>query len=543
MKSIPKMTLNSSRTALAAALVAVSVVSIAPEAEASRGRRVGLTGNLLLEDDTDVYLFPGTLFGYGQQFDVDIAEQPTASARLLLSDELVLGVAANRTQQLNNIDALDDLALYLSQRPAIKPTELGTVMLGWESGFGLRTSVTYGTNTTTVEADKSTENGWTALGIEFGAGYSQRDDDSSYDLAAALRFNSVSERNGDEVVFSSEGLPAISLGARGKWDSAREWLDWSALGSLGFHDFSIKKLNRSATVFRVGAGPLIHAGRHVDLAATGSLSLGYLSNDPSGSDNNAASLGLGFPGFDLSVDYRALRWLSLRWGFKHRFVLQADGQEIGDGDVSTVTVSQGDSTFGAGVGVHSWDFVFDVGVEGDSGIGSADTSKVVASLVYRPSEKSLTNPPEPYDLANDPYAIDRDADSTVYVMGGSAAMQQGSVGSPAQGTTSEATGSAAVSPEPREIVPQRQTPPPPPPPPAVTEDTARTALQAANDAAARAASVALDLVAPADNDAAQALLKKARDAMASGDYASVVTAAKAAERAFADAMKKNGVAP
>jgi hypothetical protein len=376
-------------------------------ANATRGRRDSLVGNLALEDDSDVFIFPGLLARYGYQFDLDLAEQITGTMIFQTSESTVSGVAINRTQPLNNMDGVDDIAvfkkLYASDYGNVPISELGTFVFGLRSGLGFRLSIT---SAETIQAEKGAEtleNGYTVTGVEGAVGLSSRETSVHYDVSAAFRFNSAVVKEGDKEAGATEGPPDLMLGGRLYFGDSDGWSRLAVLANLSYHNYSVKNYEAGAYILRGGAGPVFRVGDRVTLAGLASLGFAAMGEDPKGQDNTKSGLAFAFPGFDMSIDYRVLKWLALRWGYQGRFLVESTTAEGPGSRETSLSTTKAETTWAAGLGLRSWDFLFDMGVQSTDGPTGISSDKVVFSIAYRPSAENLRSRPPEHAVPNDPF--------------------------------------------------------------------------------------------------------------------------------------------
>jgi hypothetical protein len=401
---------------LAAGAAMVALLGVAGPADANRARRAALAGNLGIADDTDLYLFPGEIAWYATRVDLDVA--PRVTGAMLFGEPLspvAIGFALNRDQTLNNLDGVDDLALfsqihsgYLGNLPS---SEVGTLLVGFPSGIGFRASLTHGAEGETFdEADGEKENSTSVTGLELSGGWSRRTEDLQLDTVATLRFNGIDQkvRSDADSSFEDSGTPSFSLGGRGIFDVS-ESLSWVALAHFSVRDYTgefhqgsgdqplVIERAAKATVIRAGFGPQLRIGDWVTVASLASLGYGSVSiEDERGSDLDRSSTAIAIPGFDTSVEAHVSRYVDLRWGFRSRYLIEEDERSGDSSDPEhenrTAFRSTGDFAWTAGLGINYWDFDWDVEL---SKFLDEGPSQLILSLSWSPPADSFRRPPPP----------------------------------------------------------------------------------------------------------------------------------------------------
>jgi hypothetical protein len=400
---------------LAAGAAFVALVALAGPAQANRARRAGLAGNLGIADDTDLYLFPGEIAFWATRVDLDVA--PRVTGAMLFGEPVspvAFGVALNRDQSLNNLDGVDDLALFSrihgNALGTLPISEVGTVLVGLRSGLGLRLSLTHGSEGRTFEtADGEQENSTTVTGVEASVGWSLKDDATLFDTVATIRTNDLTLKEGEETPFKSTAAPSFSLGARGIFN-ANDSLAWVALANFSLRDHSgetrvqdietgdFDTLERAAksTVVRAGFGPQLRVGDWITVASVASFGYGKVSTDQEPAlDLDTTSTAIAIPGFDTAVEARVSRYVDLRWGFRSRYLIEddeaQDESKETQTDRTTAFRSTGEFSWNAGLGINYWDFDWDV----EFSQLFEDESRVTVSLSWSPPADTFRRAPPP----------------------------------------------------------------------------------------------------------------------------------------------------
>jgi hypothetical protein len=416
---------------LAAGVAFVALLAVAGPADANRARRAALAGNLAIADDTDLYLFPGEIAWYATRVDLDVA--PRVTGAMLFGEPLspvAFGFALNRDQTLNNLDGVDDLALFSQIHGGVlgslAASEVGTLLVGLPAGIGLRLSLTHGAEGETFDtADGEKENSTSVTGVELSGGWSRRTDDLQLDTVATLRFNGLTEKvqaGGSDFKFEDSGSPAFSLGGRGIF-RVSDSLSWVALANFSLRDYTgessltvgeeklVVERAAKATILRAGVGPQLRIGDWVTVASLASIGYGKVSideEDETALDLNSTAIAI--PGFDTSVEAHVSRYVDLRWGFRSRYLIEEDEQKDEsketENDRATAFRSTGDFAWTAGLGINYWDFDWDVEF---SKFLDDGPSQLIISLSWSPPAESFRRPPPPLGR---PSPFDADEDET-----------------------------------------------------------------------------------------------------------------------------------
>ena len=312
-------------------------------------RHLSFAGHRMIEDPSDVFLFPGLLFAYTGRASLDF--EPSANdgqGGLIFGSEKIFGLHANRGLALHNTEGLlrytleppTDYAIYADAPSAIDPApsfsappaRMLDVLFGLPTGIGLRLSVANTINTEKKESgDGVKEAGTQFTSLELGAGWSQRRPDRATDISLAVTLNQVKSVSSDLITLESASTPSIAMAGRMAFGMG-PGLELGLLGNAHLRNYDVEfpqvegggSAERSVFGIIVGVGPRVALTEAVTLAGTVVLGLAKDSSTTKIGDADAVDASaqvLVLPGLDLSIEGWARDWLALRAGFFSRYLI------------------------------------------------------------------------------------------------------------------------------------------------------------------------------------------------------------------------------
>lgn len=384
---------------LAVAITAATLVVVAYAPAAHADRRSSLGGNLLIEDQDDVFAFPHLATKYARTLSLDLGlggdpgtlgsagrsapgtpvpgSAAYGSAGIILGDDaLAIGVFAHRGDIVNNLAftalSFGDVEMLAVSGggggtgviPGVWPRNgvallppinfVDTVVGFGDSNFGLRLSL--GVNTTgqsTKTGGDTDEVDNTTFAANLIASYGLKGE-MDIDLAAEIGFLSQSAENkpagGDAQTDSATNIPSISLLARGTSPMAKG-VDLGFLALLDYRSGSDEQddgsggnatgSSMSTLTLLVGAGPVYTVKEKFTISAYAALGVGYDSTDPQTNsdvkDDEISTLSLLLPQLKLSGEFYATDWLVLRAGAEYAWALSSTTTQGGPDNEQTVT--------------------------------------------------------------------------------------------------------------------------------------------------------------------------------------------------------------
>lgn len=390
---------------------AVALITSPRAGWANRARKASLVDTYAIQDEEDVFVFPGLAATYGHRYQMTLGETPTGAMLFGRESEPVWGIGVNRPRSMDNLDGVDDLAVFANQHGALSPKaipsggEFATVLFALPNRLGFRLSHTWHREAqVSVSNNEQTTTSFSYNGLEAAIGWSsKRDQDFVFDTVLAARLNLLRIREADEISFETSGPPSVNIGGRGFWRLDGPVV-WTALLTATARNYSGADVNSSLMSIRAGTGPRLDIGDRVQVASTGSVGVASLTANESNANLRSTELAFALPGFDLAVDARVLEWLDLRWGFQSRFVIDSQIRKNTENDNET-RASQTKNSMGGmfGVGINYWDFSLDAHLGADRLFQKGKKTKFLVSVTYAPSDQSIESPPPKLGEAPSPY--------------------------------------------------------------------------------------------------------------------------------------------
>jgi hypothetical protein len=397
---------------LAVAITAVALVVVAYAPTAHADRRSSLGGNLLIQDQDDVFVFPHLAPKYVRTLSLDLglggdggqlgqADRPAPGASvpgssaygsggIILGDEsLAVGIFVHRGDIINNLPfaatGFGDVEMLAATNggsgtgtlPGVWPRQgmsliepisfLDAVVGMGDSNFGLRLSLGLNTTgTSNKRGDDTDEVDNTTFIANVVASYGL-EGEMPMDLALEIGFASQSfeakPAGGDATTDSSTNLPSVSLLARGYSPMAKG----VELGFIGLIDFRsgsdefkagdadpVGSSNTTITAL-VGAGPVYTVKDKFQIASYAAIGVGYDSADPQtnsdAKDDESSTLSVLLPQLKLSGEFYATDWLVLRAGMEYAWALVSQTQQMGEDNEATGTVTAHGFRWISGIGL------------------------------------------------------------------------------------------------------------------------------------------------------------------------------------------------
>ncbi len=340
-------------TMLAAGAIALAVLLASSGAWATSARKASVLGNFLVEDDTDIFLWPGVmpLYTNGIFLDVEVT-QFDGNGGFLAEKGVVFGAFFHRPEPfLRGAGIPSDFqeieALYAGV-DMNDPFKLFDLMLAFPIGdwhaFGLGVSFAHSLDVNEIDGDIQTGERTMAasLTLGFSSGIGGR---IQNDLGLEVRFNYFKEIGPDPVSGNPEQL------YKGKPIPCFTVVDRLTIRKEGFFawglDFMISRRDYSAEVgtadgsasrYVVGfqTGPRLTFIDRILVAASlqvlydaygGEMQPAVGLDEPMGWQHNFA-----VPGFNLATEITVFKWMHLRASFDYTYMLSL--YELSDHPVS-----------------------------------------------------------------------------------------------------------------------------------------------------------------------------------------------------------------
>ncbi|PIE20318.1 MAG: hypothetical protein CSA66_00775 [Proteobacteria bacterium] len=337
-------------------LTATLVFALAANASASR--RASLHGNVLLEDVTDVFVFPQLALDYRNLVRFSMgADSATGDGQLIFgTDEMAFGVVAHRSDNTGPYNglmvpaeahtALLEGALSFGvlsstwDAPATIVDLLLSMKMGEDANLGFRLGLAHaGTSNSTGGVDVS--DGQTSLLLT--GGYSTFSEDGmDMDLALNLAIGLGSDDNGAGAETSGNDIN-VNLDGRFYLPMA-DMVELGVLGHLGLSFGGITTatggVEASNSVFGLdvsaGAGP-VYKLEKARIAAYGVLAFGTITTDPDvDADNDAITdTAIVVPGLRMAAEVDLTDWFQFRAGLNYAWIIAGNSDENDTSSSST----------------------------------------------------------------------------------------------------------------------------------------------------------------------------------------------------------------
>lgn len=353
--------------ALAAALLPASGV-------AAGARRPGLAGNLLIEDQDDVFAFPHELIEYRNLIALSYgASASTGNGLLTLgNDSLAFGVALHRGDVLGP-HAQDELSALAGPDGAFpEPLTLGPATMldllmaigDRESQLGVRASVGAAEDALTTAGSKDSQTN-TFVMAELSAGRGIRGQGIRMDGSLAVTLDFGDQQLADQDLDDGTSV-ALSLLQRGYFpiDGA---LDLGMLSDLSATSTTVNGVapgepSRELLGLSVGGGvgPALRLGG-ASVAGYAVIHFRVERDDPNtdASADDSAAHSIAVPGVHIAVEVPIASWFVLRSGAQYAF--EIDGTNEPDDNANSRRT--GSFSWNLGFGLSTHDLRFDASLQ------------------------------------------------------------------------------------------------------------------------------------------------------------------------------------
>jgi hypothetical protein len=385
------------RTTLCLLSALLTLAAFAPAALADR--RSSLGGNLMIEDQDDIFVFPHTALKYNRLFSMDLATSGGTpgpfnnsaqglggnASFVFGSDQFALGIATHRNDQFGSlpqayygfgdIDTLNGpsgLNLWPTDTDFVAPLQWVDALAAFDLGgnaLGVRLSLTQANNSSETDDNGDISvNSQSATGINLLVGYGIKGN-FNLDLAAELTLgfqSNVNDPAGEDnsTVQNVSNIPSLAVMARGKTPLANG-VDLGVIGLLDFRSVSREddlpgdapKSGRAASTFGldVGAGPVYEVNKKFTISTYGTLGLRIDSEDPQTNDDaendQSQDITILLPQLRLAGEFRVFDWLILRSGAQFGYAFVLGSQEAGEDTTVSTTNTTSFYRWVAGVGI------------------------------------------------------------------------------------------------------------------------------------------------------------------------------------------------
>ena len=371
---------------------------VAMPAEAAR--RTALSGNLLIPDKDDVFIFPQLAVDHLNEIWFDYGTGAIDGSGLMLfgSKQFVIGVAANRSATTSAIgnrglallrdngDVLDVGSTGTPGDDSFEQTNLGTnssvfqnelgaafaqphtlfdVILAFpisgRNKLGFRFGIANGGDS--QKPDGVAESAASETAVRLQGGLSIPGSSFAADVALEIGFHTGSDTDGGDLVDSGSAF-VLQLKGRG-FSRMNEKLDLGLIGELGFASASVVNdpgdFTKSTTAFAlvVGAGPTYKLGKRT-VNGHAMLGFGNAVHEPNseGDDDIQTHTQILLPGVRMSFETPIIeQYLYFRSGMEYVWIQHTHTVEVGHVNSNR----EGSPSFGwdAGFGLVLGKFKFD----------------------------------------------------------------------------------------------------------------------------------------------------------------------------------------
>ncbi|MBN1772985.1 MAG: hypothetical protein JXB32_17075 [Deltaproteobacteria bacterium] len=319
------MTVGCFGRALGALLCLLALTGTRP-AGAGEARLDALAGSPIVEDDGDIFDYPGLVTRYGDAAFLTVQPSPASgNAGVLVGRETAFGFWVHRTPRFDDLTEADALfgGFDLSE---VHP--LFDLLFGTDAGFGLRLSLSAGLDVADVYSgveDDLLSTGDTSVGIDLQAGY-------SFDLGGAhpyhgdfgvgltLSYFEVVELG--QTTYLTGWIPSFLVRHRSVFDPAAD-VSWVLDVMLTRRAYTVEAEGATSVDGSFGrwmtyaaAGPRVRLPADVTLWLAGRVSLEQLGGEID-DDAQTSLLGVGFPGLVASIEVLLWELLTVRAGIDY----------------------------------------------------------------------------------------------------------------------------------------------------------------------------------------------------------------------------------
>lgn len=312
-------------------------------------RRSSLSGNLLIQDQDDIFFFPHLVNAHKRMVTFDFGPNSgVGSGGMVFGNEQVtLGAFTHRSDFLGALsDAfftrgdIDHMGTGIGSFPTpgangfgigVGPDALNWIdaIVGWQTGetpWGVRVSIGRGNND---PAPATQSQDVTAFNVILGSRLNRWNADASVEFAYASA--TENDLNGDKT----ESSPFhIGVGVR---RTAGEESDALVLGWLGTFGYTTGSLDftpsgmtqvstdRTAIDFAVGAGPVYKPNDRTNVAMYGTFEYNSRKDDSSALTETHTNMVI--PGWNIACEVDLASWLQWRGGMRSKFRFYNDKSE------------------------------------------------------------------------------------------------------------------------------------------------------------------------------------------------------------------------
>lgn len=372
-----------SRVVVVIALIAATFVGIA---NASAARRTALAGNLLIEDETDIFFLPHEVARYVNYVWFDfITGGDTPSIDNLGSAGILFGNAADNsfgigvTVHRSDYQSAQDDALGLGTLFSLRrnqadfdeelegaPEALVSQVqtLHWVdvlAGFALSDALDLGVrlslgsnvaSSEDIDGDNAGDPNPSASAFSFNLIASLGYDADAIEVDASVELSTASyggeQIAGDETIVDSAS--GFGLGVFGRaFFRMSEGIDLGVIANISTRSASTElddegdtRTDGSLSEFRLlaGVGPRYTIGDDATVAAYVTLGLAQRTADPEGDDNVVDSVSVLLPGVHIAAEWHLLEWLDYRAGVRADYALVSGEEHSPAEDGGTATSSR-----------------------------------------------------------------------------------------------------------------------------------------------------------------------------------------------------------
>lgn len=315
--------------------VVLAAALISGTAEATTARKAAVLGNFLVDDDTDVFLWPGVLPLYANGIFLDIETTGLdGNGGFIAEKGIVFGAFFHRPEPFlsgagipSDFQEID--ALYTGI-DLDEPFDLFHILLGFPIGdwhaFGLGISFAHSLNMDDVDGvDTGERELSTGIVLGFTSGLNGR---IQNDLGLEMRFNYFEEIDADSQLYKSKPIPSFTLVDR-LLIRKPGFFSWGFDFMFSRRDYSVDvgtyEGQASRYILGLMMGPRLSFADRILVAASleilydaygGDMVPAVGLDEPMGWQHNFVT-----PGFNLATEITVLKWLFVRAAFDYTYLI------------------------------------------------------------------------------------------------------------------------------------------------------------------------------------------------------------------------------